>query len=156
MGAQNNCTVALGVALLNDGLNTSSDTVVQLSDSLTVAGGIDAALIRVIDVREHWLQDVCRGWSRVLEGSGAIPFAEAVFGTNGDSIGFSANVFFPKAVEVFLVEGNKGRDSLQTAIVGAGINCVDWRLNGQEVGAELLGLVDAMGSQFRIRRYTCR
>lgn len=48
---------------------------------------------------------------------------------------------------------DKGLDGLEAAVVGAGEDGVDGRVEGGQVGCQLVGLVDAVGRQGRVARY---
>lgn len=55
----------------------------------------------------------------MVKRGGSIPFAETMLGANNGGIALSANVFLGALVDFVLLEGDKGRDGLQTAVIGA-------------------------------------
>lgn len=86
-------------------------------------------------------RDIRRGW--MIEACKAIELAHARLDvdTNGLASGQS---------------GGEGFQSLQAAIEGRAVDQVNWRVDGQEVLAQLLGLLDTVSGEGGIRDDSCR
>lgn len=111
--------------------------MMQLCYRLTGARWGNSRVIVDVEGGEKGLEGLCRGRSRVLERGGAIPFCQA---------GLRQDRWVGEHVD-------KGLKGLEAAVVGAGEDGVDGRVQGHQVGGQLVGLLDTVGSQGRVGRY---
>lgn len=131
------------IAAVYYGIQGQGHTMMQLCYRLTRAGWRNSWVIVDVEGGKEGLESLCRSRSRVLERGGAIPFCQA--GLRQDE-GRWGGVRVGQDVD-------KGLEGLEAAVVGAGEDGVDGRVQGDQVSGQLVGLVDTVGSQGRVGRY---
>lgn len=131
-------TVWILVGLLNDLLETVGYTIVKLWNTLALRTWNDGRGFGSLQVIEMLVEFGDVRWGGMIKSREAIELSHTRLDvdTNGFTSGQSAC---------------EGFQSLQAAVEGRTVDQVDWGIDGEEVLAQLLGLLDAVSRESGIR-----
>lgn len=136
-------TVWILVGLLDDMLEAVGYTIVKLRYALALRTGNNGRGFRSLQVIEMLVEfrNVRRGG--MIESCKAIELAHARLDIDANGLASGQS-------------GCEGFQSLQAAVEGRAVDQIDSGIDGQEVLAQLLGLLDAVSGESGIRDDACR
>lgn len=128
MRAQENGSVANFIAPLDYGVQGQGYSLVELSDGLARPGRCHRWDVTRVIGREESLQHRWRSRSRVLKWCRAIPLRQT-------GLPMDSRLCRDMLADGLLQELNKGLDGLQTAVVWAGEDPLDWWLDFDQIAS---------------------